>query len=367
MSVTQALRAPRVKESPEEVLVLGRLDEIRDFYLVDDPKRTPDQVLETAFCYRGEPKKYAIRPDSEIAVYLHELLVHVRKHHASDTAFRVDFKDARYRANRTALAVRGPVLNLRRLPTTCPRLEDLSLPKFWQDFFLLEQLRDGGLILMAAVMGKGKSTTMAAMVKSRLEKYAGFGLAIEEPPELPLDGAHGDGECVQVPVDPTLPHELGYAEAIRNAMRSYPAVSEGGSIMLVGEVRDAATAVQLLNASINGTLVITTTHAGSIKKAVQRIAALAAQKMGEDLARDVLASALRIAVHQDLRLLPGVSGWKRGKLFGDVLYSRGDTHAVAANIREGKYPHLEQQIVQQRTALSKMSSTRSFQEILSEL
>jgi len=75
--------------------------------------------------------------------------------------------------------------------------------------------------------------------------------------------------------------------------------------------------------------------------------ALAAQKLGEGPASDLLSSALRIAVHQTLSLRTGAQGWERGRVGGELLYS-GDNASAAANaIRSLKASSLNQVIADQ--------------------
>lgn len=102
-------------------------------------------------------------------------------------------------------------------------------------------------------------------MKARLEAWGGICVAVEDPPEPFLNGRHGSGRCIQVPVSP----DGGYEEALILALRTR------ADFLFVGEIRDSSTAAQVIQASINGHLIISTGHAGSVTQGIERISALA--------------------------------------------------------------------------------------------
>lgn len=57
-----------------------------------------------------------------------------------------------------------------------------------------------GLIFICGEMGTGKTSSAASLVKARLEAWGGICVAVEDPPEPFLNGRHGSGRCIQVPV-----------------------------------------------------------------------------------------------------------------------------------------------------------------------
>lgn len=64
-----------------------------------------------------------------------------------------------------------------------------------------------------------------------------------------------------------------------------------------GEVRDSATAAQLLRVAGDGHLVLVTLHSKTIQSGLQRLSALA-RAGGEEQANDLIAASLQLAVHQ---------------------------------------------------------------------
>jgi len=338
-SMTEQAGQPRLED----------LDAVRDFYVWESADL--DESVRRSFCFCATPKRIWIR-DTPFGDWLRHLVEHVQANHEGQTDFRVEYGEHLFRGHRD-LSVSGMLLSLRRIPKGVPTIEQINVPHVWQELFMHTSLLAGGLILIAAVTGQGKSTTMGATVRSRLEKFGGYCRTIEDPPELPLDGPHGDGYCIQTAVDPRLPTEEGYASALRDAMRSYPTIPGGGTMCMIGEVRDKHTASDLLRAAVNGHLVLATVHANTIPSALGRLCGLAEAAMDTNTARDLLSSALRIAIHQHLSLNMKESGWNRGRIDGQLLYSGGSSSAAANAIREGKMASgLNQPIDQQRIIIN---------------
>jgi len=347
----------------DEPLSVERIDEIRDFYVWDNPDQ--NEAVANSFCFRARPGFVRIA-GTEIEGWLDGLLSHIRQKHAEDTDFTVTYGDFIFRGHRDH-TVDGALLALRRIPKHVPRLQDLTFPNNWTDFFLLPSLLKGGLVLIAAVTGQGKSTTLGAIVKSRLEEFGGFCRTIEDPPELLLHGAHGNGICVQTPVESSGPNASTYAAALKSALRSYPTIPSGGTICMVGEVRDPETAADLVRAAVNGHLVLTTVHAADVATAVGRLYALAAAAMDPGAAKDLLSSAVRIVVHQELEIDHKEAGWRKGRLKGDLVYSGGSSSALANVIKEGKIASGMNQIVSTQATLVRQTRRGSMAELLHRL
>lgn len=190
--------------------------------------------------------------------------------------------------------VGGYFYNFRRMPTKIWTLEDCGIKGAISNYILSERLRKGGLIIVSGMPGNGKSTTCSAIIVDRLKTFGGLCITVEDPVEMPLQGFHGNGICLQNP----LIGEAEFATAVRGAMRAYPAQSD--NMMLIGEVRDAETAAHALRSSVDGRLVLITLHAGSIVQAIQRIVTLASGVLGVGEARSLLANALRLVINQKL-------------------------------------------------------------------
>lgn len=147
----------------------------------------------------------------------------------------------------------------------------------------------GGLVLVAGDMATGKTSTAASLLVARLEVHGGVAMAIEDPPETLLNGVHGGGRCIQVPASRK---SGGYKEHMTRGMRS------GVNFMLIGETRDEETAVEVVKAGINGNLIVTTIHGGSIEQAIERLHAMCSGKLAN--AYEILAQGLAAVIWQDL-------------------------------------------------------------------
>lgn len=226
-------------------------------------------------------------------------------------------------------SISGIIIACRHMPYDFMELKDLGIPKYIINELMHERLNKGGLIFLCGAPGNGKTTTCAAVVKERLNKFAGLCIAVEDPPEIPLHGDHGDGKCIQIPVG----ENETFSDSVRGSMRAYPASQN--SIMLLGEIRDADTAVNALKASIDGRLIITTLHSEDIISAFERLSTLARDALGGDEAYQLLAQAFRMGLHQKLN---------NGKLELSYLM---DTRAVYSMIRQKRTANLNTELEQQ--------------------
>ncbi|AVP99366.1 hypothetical protein C7S18_20285 [Ahniella affigens] len=257
----------------------------------------------------------------------------------------------------------GIMTAMRRLPAAVPALEQLNLPHLWRELFELEDLCRGGLVLVVAPTGSGKSVTLASIGATRLQRYSGYMTTIEDPIEMPLHGWHGQGKCVQTEVDTTLDPAEAYIRALRTALRAYPTAPQGGTMLLFGEVRDQASAAEVLRAANQGHLVLTTLHGSSIESALRRLIAMATRDLGQHQAQDLTASALRLIITQTLHLDPTQTGWAQGRIEGQLLYSSGEKSPVAGNIRDNDLGGLAEPLDQQTSFLNRAEKP-SLQEFL---
>ena len=244
----------------------------------------------------------------------------------------------RYRY-RVVQSVEGKMASLRRLPSKACTIEELGPHEAIAALGMHKHLLSGGLVIVSGETGQGKSTLAAAMLKSRMEKFGSFCLTVEDPPEMPLHGRHGNGFCIQTDA------KGDFAESMKGALRSFPAQS--GSMLLLGEARDALSAAEALRASANGHLVFLTIHGTdpiwSLKRFV--LMASASRTISENEALNLVSSSFRLCVQQRVKhLLGGV------KLIENViLASRGSASPVANRIRDGRFETLSTLLAQQQT------------------
>lgn len=147
-------------------------------------------------------------------------------------------------------------LAMRLLPEVIPTMEDLGLPKICKDL----AMRPRGLIMVSGPTGSGKSTTLASMIQQLNNNESRRIVTIEDPVEY----LHPSKKCVvtqrQLGTDTT-----SFVEALRHVLRQDP------DIILVGEMRDTETASAVMTIAETGHLVMTTGHAPSAARAVERI------------------------------------------------------------------------------------------------
>lgn len=225
---------------------------------------------------------------------------------------------------------------LRWMRDECPDIDTLGLPQWIKSQLLGSKMREtGGLIVICGLTGAGKTTTFSATIAARLRLHGGYCLTIEDPPEDLLEGNHGDhGYCEQIDADEV----GGYESAIHAALRCFPA--KDSSMLGYGEVRDPATAAQLLRVAVDGHLVLMTTHSKTIAAGLQRLSALA-RAAGEDNANELIAASLQLAVHQRFDL--------DGKLVTSALPRE---NKVVAHIRQGEFAAVTQEV--ERVQLSNL-------------
>lgn len=177
-------------------------------------------------------------------------------------------------------------LVLRQTPTSIRPFKDIPLNTALRRS--VEQPGATGLFLIAGKMASGKTTTASSILQHRIKTTGDLGVAIEDPAETLLQGRHGNGRCIQLEVQ----ENEGYASATRKAYRM------GASAFLLGEIRDGATAHEVLKASLS-MFVVSTIHASSIKEALERYVMFCEEI--SPAARSNIASTLYVIAHQTMR------------------------------------------------------------------
>lgn len=116
--------------------------------------------------------------------------------------------------------------------------------------------RPEGLCLICGPTGQGKTTTLTATVRE-MDRFGKAIFSLEDPVEFrtPFLG--------QVSINPLV--GLDFASGVRALMRMDP------DVIIIGEIRDAETALNAIKAADTGHLVIGTMHTGSILGTLQRL------------------------------------------------------------------------------------------------
>ena len=116
--------------------------------------------------------------------------------------------------------------------------------------------RPHGMVVVTGPTGSGKTTTLYSALQALASPEINI-VTIEDPIEM----VHEDFN--QIAANPKT--GTGFAEALRHVLRQDP------DVVMVGEVRDAETAAQAVQASLTGHLVLTTLHTSDSVGAVARL------------------------------------------------------------------------------------------------
>ena len=117
---------------------------------------------------------------------------------------------------------------------------------------------DAGMLLLSGPAGSGKTTTIYALLSHIVQSSAGLSvIALEDPVERHLPGV------TQIEVSPF--GQLTYELALRSILRQDP------QVLMLGEIRDAATASLAIQAALSGHRLISTLHAGTPGGAIARL------------------------------------------------------------------------------------------------
>lgn len=228
--------------------------------------------------------------------------------------FAFTFPDiCRFRANvyrqrsSVALAIRTIVENI-------PTLADLGLPAWLGEY----ALRPHGLILVSGPTGNGKTTTLAALLDLINSNRQANIVTIEEPIEYHHRHKMSNVNQREVGIDTDSFHE-----GLKRVFRQAP------DVIVVGEMRDPASAAIAIQAAGTGHLVMTTLHAPNATATIERIIDIFSPNQ-QQLIRAQLAESLLLVLNQ--RLVPT----KDGKGVVLAVEKLVNSHRVRSFIREGK-------------------------------
>jgi general secretion pathway protein E len=126
-----------------------------------------------------------------------------------------------------------------------------DLPKFYS--FVA---RPTGIILVTGPTGSGKTTTLYSVLKYLSKPEVNI-ITIEDPIEMVFEDFN------QVAVRPQL--EVTFASTLRTVLRQDP------DIIMVGEIRDAETAENAIQAALTGHLVLSTLHTNDAPLSITRL------------------------------------------------------------------------------------------------
>ncbi|MFA7002585.1 MAG: PilT/PilU family type 4a pilus ATPase [Verrucomicrobiia bacterium] len=146
---------------------------------------------------------------------------------------------------------------MRHVKAVIPSFDELRLPA---DMLRKIASAPGGIVLVAGAAGSGKSTTLAAIIEHINRTARKHIITLEDPIEYLFEDCQSLIEQREIGLD-----TASFDAALRHVMRQDP------DVIVIGEMRDAASFMAGLNAADTGHLVLATLHANSAAQAVDRI------------------------------------------------------------------------------------------------
>jgi pilus retraction protein PilT len=153
---------------------------------------------------------------------------------------------------------RGAVL--RPIKIAVPSLDTLGVPV---ELLCSWIIRPSGLVLVTGPTGAGKSTTIAACLEWLNQNYHRHIVTIEDPIEYLFTAAKCLFTQREVSSDTS-----SFAEGLRRSLRQSP------DVILLGEIRDSASAITALQAAETGHLVLATLHSSNVLDSLERLSRL---------------------------------------------------------------------------------------------
>ena len=194
-----------------------------------------------------------------------------------------DSTGTRYRAN-LYKTTGGVSLALRTINSNVIPLDELGAPEVIKKIANLQK----GLVIISGPTGSGKSTTLNSIIDYINTNHKKHIITLEDPIEF----IHTNKKCL---IDQ---REIGndaksFSYGIKSALREDP------DIILIGEIRDAESIKECLNAAETGHLVFTTMHTQTASKSIDRIVD-SCEASEKELVRSMLSTSIQAVILQKL-------------------------------------------------------------------
>ena len=214
---------------------------------------------------------------------------------------------------------------VRVISSTIPELDWAGFPPELAD--RLTHLRNG-LVLVSGVTGAGKTTTLAMLIRMLNEEGGHRIITVEEP----IEYRYATTERSLITQREVGDDVLSFADGLKFGLRQDP------DVILVGEIRDRATAQMALSAAETGHLVFSTLHTRDAKGAISRYIDLFPQDVQGEI-RSQLSMSLRAVVSQ--HLLPSSHPNEKRHLASEIMFNNS---AMASAIRLGRLETIDTNI-----------------------
>ncbi len=210
----------------------------------------------------------------------------------------------------------GLSLCFRVIMSQAPEFAQLGFPAFVGEELMRSR---EGLVLVVGPTGQGKSTTLAALLKSRSAQVNEHILTIEDPVEY-LIPSNGKSIVQQREIGRDV---VDFSEGIMGSLREDP------DLLMIGEIRDKETMAATLTLAETGHLVFGTLHTNSAVQTINRfLDSFSAEQRPQ--VRSQLASNLSMIISQ--RLIPRADG--NGRVLAFEILTMN--YAIANYIRQDK-------------------------------
>ena len=230
----------------------------------------------------------------------------------------------RFRVN-ISMHIGGYALAFRLIPQYIRSLEELNLPRALHKLAHLRR----GLVLVTGTTGSGKSTTLASIIEEINQTHSRHIITIEDPVEY----VHNDVKSI------VEQRELGinthsFSNALRAAMREDP------DVIVVGEIRDIATAESILQAVNTGHLVFSTIHTLDARETIDRLIAIFPTSE-QNRVRATLAATLEAVISQRLilgienEMVPALEMMFKSPHITELIKNKRDHEILDAIEKEG--------------------------------
>jgi general secretion pathway protein E len=163
--------------------------------------------------------------------------------------------------------------------TSVKSLDEIEFPESARSELEKFLRQTSGLLLLTGPAGSGKTTTIYACLRHLAELGGRHIITVEDPVEQIVPNT------MQTEINEAI--GLDFARAARHLLRQDP------QVLIIGEIRDEATAQLAVRAGLTGHLVISTLHAGSCKGVFERLLAMCAD-------HSAVASAIELVLNQRL-------------------------------------------------------------------
>ncbi len=228
---------------------------------------------------------------------------------------------------------------MRRIQTTIPSLESLSLPSIYGHLIMEKR----GLILISGPTGSGKSTSLASMLQHRNINGTGHIVTVEDPIEFIIEHKN----CIITQRDVGI-DTYSFGIGLKNALRQTP------DVIVIGEIRDKDTMEHAIVFAETGHLCLATLHANSANQAIERVINFFPQ---EKHAQVLLNLSLNLKAILSQRLMPNTQGGRSIAI--EILLNQG---IIKNLIHEGRVKEIKEFMEKHRDL-----GMQSFDQALADL